>query len=39
VEPGKQLAVRIQPELEGDEPVTSRDASMNDPTNYYKAHR
>jgi glucose-6-phosphate isomerase len=39
VELGKQLAVRIQPELKGDEPVTSHDASTNGLINYYKAHR
>jgi glucose-6-phosphate isomerase len=39
VELGKQLAVRIQPELKGDEPVTSHDVSTNGLINYYKAHR
>ena len=39
VELGKQLAVRIQPELKGDAPVTSHDASTNGLINYYKAHR
>jgi glucose-6-phosphate isomerase len=39
VELGKQLAVRIQPELKGGAPVTSHDASTNGLINYYKAHR
>lgn len=39
VELGKQLAQAILPELEGDEPVTSHDASTNGLINYYKAHR
>ncbi|HSS03048.1 MAG TPA: glucose-6-phosphate isomerase [Kofleriaceae bacterium] len=39
VELGKQLASRILPELDGDAPVLSHDASTNGLINYYKAHR
>jgi glucose-6-phosphate isomerase len=39
VELGKQLASRILPELDGDAPVTSHDASTNGLINYYKSHR
>ncbi len=39
VELGKQLAARILPELEGDAPVTSHDASTNGLINYYKSIR
>jgi glucose-6-phosphate isomerase len=39
VELGKQLAKAIQPELVGDEPVTSHDASTNGLINFYKSHR
>jgi glucose-6-phosphate isomerase len=39
VELGKQLASKILPELDGDAPVTSHDASTNGLINYYKAHR
>jgi len=39
VELGKQLASRILPELAGDTPVRSHDASTNGLINYYKAHR
>jgi glucose-6-phosphate isomerase len=37
VELGKQLAGVIQPELEGDAPVASHDASTNGLINYYKS--
>ena len=39
VELGKQLAKAIEPELQGDEPVTSHDASTNGLINYYKSQR
>jgi len=39
VELGKQLAQRIQPELEGNEPVASHDSSTNGLINYYKKLR
>jgi len=39
VELGKQLAKAILPELEGDEPVQSHDASTNGLINYFKAMR
>ena len=39
VELGKQLAKRILPELKGDEPVASHDASTNGLINHFKAHR
>jgi len=39
VELGKQLASKILPELEGDAPVTSHDASTNGLINLYKARR
>ena len=39
VELGKQLAQVIQPELRGDAPISSHDASTNGLINYYKAHR
>jgi glucose-6-phosphate isomerase len=39
VELGKQLASRILPELAGDAPVTSHDASTNGLINHYKARR
>jgi glucose-6-phosphate isomerase len=39
VELGKQLAAKILPELEGDAPVTSHDASTNGLINLYKARR
>ena len=39
VELGKQLAVRILPELEGTDPVTAYDASTNGLINFYKANR
>lgn len=39
VELGKQLANAIVPELRGDEPVTSHDASTNGLINYFKALR
>ena len=39
VELGKQLAQKIQPELQGDAPVTSHDSSTNGLVNYYKAQR
>jgi glucose-6-phosphate isomerase len=39
VELGKQLASKILPELAGDAPVTSHDASTNGLINYYKARR
>ena len=39
VELGKQLAKSIQPELIGDENVTSHDSSTNGLINYYKQIR
>jgi len=39
VELGKQLAKAIEPELKGDAPVTSHDASTNGLINYYKQMR
>jgi len=39
VELGKQLAQKIQPELQGDASVTSHDNSTNGLINYYKAQR
>ena len=39
VELGKQLAQKIQPELQGDAGVTSHDVSTNGLINYYKAQR
>jgi glucose-6-phosphate isomerase len=39
VELGKQLAQKILPELDGDAPVTSHDASTNGLINFYKARR
>jgi len=39
VELGKQLASRILPELDGDAPVASHDASTNGLINYYKHRR
>ncbi len=39
VELGKQLAKAIEPELAGDAPVTSHDASTNGLINYYKELR
>ena len=39
VELGKQLAKAILPELEGQDPVTSHDASTNGLINYYKSTR
>lgn len=39
VELGKQLAKKILPELDGDAPVTSHDASTNGLINYYKSSR
>ena len=39
VELGKQLAVKIQPELKGDEQVTTHDSSTNALINQYKAWR
>ncbi len=39
VELGKQLAAKIQPELEGDAPVASHDSSTNGLINYYKQRR
>jgi len=39
VELGKQLAGRILPELEGDQPVTDHDASTNGLINQYKVWR
>jgi glucose-6-phosphate isomerase len=39
VELGKQLANKILPELEGDAPVSSHDASTNGLINLYKARR
>jgi len=39
VELGKQLASKILPELAGDTPVTSHDASTNGLINFYKTRR
>ncbi|UCE81730.1 MAG: glucose-6-phosphate isomerase [Deltaproteobacteria bacterium] len=39
VELGKQLAKAIEPELEGDEPISSHDSSTNGLINYYKRIR
>ena len=39
VELGKQLAQKIQPELQGGAAVTSHDSSTNGLINYYKAQR
>jgi glucose-6-phosphate isomerase len=39
VELGKQLAKRIEPELKGQEPVTSHDSSTNGLINHYKQRR
>ncbi|CAN5440034.1 glucose-6-phosphate isomerase [soil metagenome] len=39
VELGKQLAKAIEPELKGDAPVTTHDASTNNLISYYKAMR
>jgi len=39
VELGKQLASKILPELDGDAPVTSHDASTNGLINLYKSRR
>lgn len=39
VELGKQLAKKIEPELESDAPVTSHDSSTNGLINFYKKHR
>jgi len=39
VELGKQLAQRIQPELDGAEAVSSHDSSTNGLINYYKKIR
>ena len=39
VELGKQLAQKILPELDGDAPVTSHDASTNGLINFYKGRR
>ena len=39
VELGKQLAVKIQPELKGEETVTTHDSSTNGLINQYKAWR
>jgi glucose-6-phosphate isomerase len=39
VELGKQLASKILPELDGDAPVASHDASTNGLINLYKARR
>ncbi|TMQ27139.1 MAG: glucose-6-phosphate isomerase [Deltaproteobacteria bacterium] len=39
VELGKQLASKILPELDGDAPVGSHDASTSGLINFYKAHR
>ncbi len=39
VELGKQLAVKIQKELKGDEPVSSHDSSTNGLINQYKTWR
>ncbi len=39
VELGKQLAKAIEPELKGDQPVSTHDASTNGLINYYKQTR
>ncbi|MGB0383852.1 MAG: glucose-6-phosphate isomerase [Ardenticatenaceae bacterium] len=39
VELGKQLAKKIQPELQGDQQITSHDSSTNGLLNYYKSIR
>ncbi|XP_072277915.1 glucose-6-phosphate isomerase [Pyxicephalus adspersus] len=39
VELGKQLAKKIEPELEGNAPVTSHDGSTNGLINFIKTHR
>ncbi len=39
VELGKQLAAKVLPELEGDQPVTSHDSSTNGLINAFKAMR
>jgi glucose-6-phosphate isomerase len=39
VELGKQLAQKIQPELQGDAPISSHDSSTNGLINYYKSLR
>ncbi|PKU33910.1 hypothetical protein llap_15786 [Limosa lapponica baueri] len=39
VELGKQLAKKIEPELESDAPVTSHDSSTNGLINFIKKHR
>ncbi|KAG8562799.1 hypothetical protein GDO81_015817 [Engystomops pustulosus] len=39
VELGKQLAKKIEPELESDASVTSHDSSTNGLINFYKKHR
>ncbi|XP_018418389.1 PREDICTED: glucose-6-phosphate isomerase isoform X1 [Nanorana parkeri] len=39
VELGKQLAKQIEPELEGEAPVTSHDSSTNALINFIKKHR
>jgi glucose-6-phosphate isomerase len=39
VELGKQLASKILPELDGDAPVKTHDASTNGLIDFYKAHR
>ena len=39
VELGKQLAKKILPELEGDNPIKSHDSSTNNLINYYKRMR
>lgn len=39
VELGKQLAKKIKPELDTDQPVTSHDESTNNLINYYKKMR
>ena len=39
VELGKQLAQKIQPELEADGPVASHDSSTNGLINLYKTRR
>lgn len=39
VELGKQLAKKIEPELDGSSPVTSHDASTNGLINFIKQER
>jgi len=39
VELGKHLARAIEPELKGEEPITSHDSSTNGLINYYKRMR